>query len=155
MQSSFDIQSFIFKGNIDTKHLTVGSTLFLPVQAPGALFSIGVSTFTNRQPIPLNDHVPMQDGHAAQGDGGQYPSIPLHTLYITYPISYSQKSAVRVPRSNTTPHIPLTSHTPPPRNCHRNPYQSHRTSHRAQKQTLRQDTPLLHGTSALRISCPW
>jgi len=37
-------------GNIDCKHVTVGSTLFLPVKVPGALFSCG-------------------DGHAAQGDG--------------------------------------------------------------------------------------
>lgn len=37
-------------GNMDTKHLTAGSKLYLPVQAPGALFSLG-------------------DGHAAQGDG--------------------------------------------------------------------------------------
>lgn len=37
-------------GNVDTKHLTAGTTLFLPVEASGALFSIG-------------------DGHAAQGDG--------------------------------------------------------------------------------------
>jgi len=37
-------------GNIDTKHVTVGSTLYLPIEVPGALFSIG-------------------DGHAAQGDG--------------------------------------------------------------------------------------
>ncbi|KAL0576188.1 ATP-binding mismatch repair protein [Marasmius crinis-equi] len=37
-------------GNIDTKHLKAGSTLFLPVEVEGALFSIG-------------------DGHAAQGDG--------------------------------------------------------------------------------------
>jgi acetamidase/formamidase len=37
-------------GNIDCKELTVGSTLYLPIQAPGALFSFG-------------------DGHAAQGDG--------------------------------------------------------------------------------------
>lgn len=37
-------------GNIDTKHLSAGATLFLPVQVEGALFSIG-------------------DGHAAQGDG--------------------------------------------------------------------------------------
>jgi acetamidase/formamidase len=29
-------------GNIDTKHVTVGSTLFLPVEVEGALFSIGV-----------------------------------------------------------------------------------------------------------------
>ncbi|MGI8550996.1 MAG: acetamidase/formamidase family protein [Dehalococcoidia bacterium] len=37
-------------GNIDTKQLTAGSRLFLPVLVPGALFSCG-------------------DGHAAQGDG--------------------------------------------------------------------------------------
>lgn len=37
-------------GNLDIKHLTAGSTLYLPVEAAGALFSIG-------------------DCHAAQGDG--------------------------------------------------------------------------------------
>jgi acetamidase/formamidase len=37
-------------GNIDTRHLTAGTTLYLPVMVPGALFSAG-------------------DGHAAQGDG--------------------------------------------------------------------------------------
>jgi acetamidase/formamidase len=37
-------------GNMDTRHLTAGSKLWLPVQVPGALFSLG-------------------DGHAAQGDG--------------------------------------------------------------------------------------
>jgi acetamidase/formamidase len=37
-------------GNIDCRSLTVGSTLYLPVRTPGALFSCG-------------------DGHAAQGDG--------------------------------------------------------------------------------------
>jgi acetamidase/formamidase len=37
-------------GNIDCRELTVGSSLYLPISVPGALFSIG-------------------DGHAAQGDG--------------------------------------------------------------------------------------
>lgn len=37
-------------GNIDCKHITAGSVLYLPVKVPGALFSCG-------------------DGHAAQGDG--------------------------------------------------------------------------------------
>lgn len=37
-------------GNLDIKHLTEGSTLYLPVEVDGAKFSIG-------------------DGHAAQGDG--------------------------------------------------------------------------------------
>ena len=39
-----------FGGNMDTRQLTKGTTLFLPVQVPGALFSCG-------------------DAHAAQGDG--------------------------------------------------------------------------------------
>ncbi len=39
-----------FGGNIDNRELQAGARLFLPVQVPGALFSIG-------------------DGHAAQGDG--------------------------------------------------------------------------------------
>jgi acetamidase/formamidase len=37
-------------GNLDSKELTAGSTLYLPVAVPGALVSVG-------------------DGHAAQGDG--------------------------------------------------------------------------------------
>jgi acetamidase/formamidase len=37
-------------GNLDNKSLVAGTTLFIPVQAPGALFEVG-------------------DGHAAQGDG--------------------------------------------------------------------------------------
>ena len=37
-------------GNMDNRHLTAGSTLWLPVHVPGALFSVG-------------------DPHAAQGDG--------------------------------------------------------------------------------------
>jgi acetamidase/formamidase len=37
-------------GNMDTKHITKGAKLYLPVEVPGALFSLG-------------------DGHAAQGDG--------------------------------------------------------------------------------------
>jgi acetamidase/formamidase len=37
-------------GNLDNKSLVVGTTLYIPVHAPGALFEIG-------------------DGHAAQGDG--------------------------------------------------------------------------------------
>ena len=37
-------------GNMDIRHLTAGSTLYLPIEVPGALFSVG-------------------DSHAAQGDG--------------------------------------------------------------------------------------
>ena len=41
---------WIHAGNIDDKEMVAGTTLFIPVHAPGALFSVG-------------------DGHAAQGDG--------------------------------------------------------------------------------------
>ncbi|OAQ69036.1 acetamidase/formamidase [Pochonia chlamydosporia 170] len=44
------IPPYNWGGNIDCKHITRGSSLYLPVQVPGALFSCG-------------------DGHAAQGDG--------------------------------------------------------------------------------------
>lgn len=40
----------VYGGNIDNRELGVGSSIFLPIFVPGALFSIG-------------------DGHAAQGDG--------------------------------------------------------------------------------------
>jgi acetamidase/formamidase len=39
-----------FAGNMDNRELTAGSTLYIPVFVPGALFAVG-------------------DGHAAQGDG--------------------------------------------------------------------------------------
>src|SRR5213596_729839 len=41
---------WIHAGNLDNKELVVGTTLFIPVHAKGALFVVG-------------------DGHAAQGDG--------------------------------------------------------------------------------------
>ena len=41
---------WIHAGNLDNKALVAGTTLFIPVHAPGALFAVG-------------------DGHAAQGDG--------------------------------------------------------------------------------------
>jgi acetamidase/formamidase len=41
---------WIHAGNLDNKELVAGTTLFIPVHAPGALFELG-------------------DGHAAQGDG--------------------------------------------------------------------------------------
>lgn len=51
-------------GNMDTRHLVAGSTLFLPVFVPGANFSIG-------------------DGHATQGDGevcGTAIETPMRAL---------------------------------------------------------------------------
>ncbi|MDQ6824088.1 MAG: acetamidase/formamidase family protein [Candidatus Eremiobacteraeota bacterium] len=51
-------------GNMDTKHLTQGARLYLPVEVDGALFSMG-------------------DGHAAQGDGevcGTAIETPTHAV---------------------------------------------------------------------------
>ena len=53
-------------GNIDCRELVAGSTLFLPVQVPGALLSLG-------------------DGHAAQGDGevgGTAIECPMTTQLV-------------------------------------------------------------------------
>lgn len=55
-------------GNIDCKALVEGSTLYLPVEVAGALFSIG-------------------DGHAAQGDGelgGTAIECPMEQVDVTF-----------------------------------------------------------------------
>ncbi|KAG2346290.1 Acetamidase/Formamidase [Suillus weaverae] len=68
-------------GNIDTKHVTVGSTLFLPVEVEGALFSIG-------------------DGHAAQGDGGTAIETPMK---VTVRLSVRKdKPYTKTPHFSTT-----------------------------------------------------
>jgi acetamidase/formamidase len=54
----------VFGGNMDTRHLTAGTKLYLPVFVPGARFSLG-------------------DGHAAQGDGevcGTAIETPMRAL---------------------------------------------------------------------------
>jgi acetamidase/formamidase len=55
-------------GNLDCKELVAGSTLYLPIAVPGALFSVG-------------------DGHAAQGDGevsGTAIECPMECVEITF-----------------------------------------------------------------------
>ncbi len=90
-------------GNIDTKHLTVGSTVFLPVLAPGALFSVG-------------------DGHAAQGDGevcGTAIETPMQiTLRLTVrkdmpvPELQYRTAGPLTPRTNTAPYYATTGCAP-------------------------------------------
>ncbi|KAI0350746.1 Formamidase [Trametes cingulata] len=66
-------------GNVDTRHLSKGTTLYLPVEVEGALFSIG-------------------DGHAAQGDGevcGTAIETPMNvTVRLTV---LKDKSYVKTP----------------------------------------------------------
>jgi acetamidase/formamidase len=58
-------------GNLDCKELVTGTTLFLPIAVPGALFSAG-------------------DGHAAQGDGevaGTAIECPMERAELTFHLS--------------------------------------------------------------------
>ena len=55
-------------GNLDCKELTAGSTLYLPIEVEGGLFSVG-------------------DGHAAQGDGelgGTAIECPIERVDLTF-----------------------------------------------------------------------
>ncbi|KAF9467047.1 hypothetical protein BDZ94DRAFT_1249505 [Collybia nuda] len=68
-------------GNLDTRHISAGATLFLPIEVEGALFSIG-------------------DGHAAQGDG------EVCGTAIETSMKVSVRLTVRKDRSFTkTPHF--------------------------------------------------
>jgi acetamidase/formamidase len=90
-------------GNIDTKHLTKGATIYLPVLAPGALFSIG-------------------DGHAAQGDGevcGTAIETPMRiTVRLTVrkdlhvPELQYRTAGPLTARTNTAPYYATTGHGP-------------------------------------------
>jgi len=82
-------------GNMDTKHLTRGVRLYLPVEVPGALYSMG-------------------DGHAAQGDGevcGTAIETPMRAtvrlsvrkdLHIPEPQFLT--AGPLIPRTNTAPY---------------------------------------------------
>lgn len=82
-------------GNMDTKHLTRGARLYLPVEVPGALYSMG-------------------DGHAAQGDGevcGTAIETPMHaTVRLTVrkdlhvPEPQFLTAGPLTPRTNTAPY---------------------------------------------------
>ncbi|GAC1425071.1 MAG: acetamidase/formamidase family protein [Ktedonobacteraceae bacterium] len=77
-------------GNMDTKHLTKGAKLFLPVEVPGALFSLG-------------------DGHAAQGDGevcGTAIETPMRAT-----VRLTVRKDVRVPEPQFLTSGPLTPRT--------------------------------------------
>lgn len=68
----------IHAGNLDNKELVVGTTLFIPIHAPGALFEVG-------------------DGHAGQGNGeiditaletsltGVFQFIVHHDMHLKWP----------------------------------------------------------------------
>ena len=73
----------IWGGNLDCKLLGPGSTLYLPISVPGALFSVG-------------------DGHGAQGDGevsGTAIECPMERLDLTFDLR--EDSTLTTPRAKT------------------------------------------------------
>lgn len=74
-----------FGGNLDNKELVAGTTLFLPVFAPGALFTCG-------------------DGHAAQGDGEVNVNAIETALQGVFRLIVRKDLAYRYPRAETDEH---------------------------------------------------
>jgi acetamidase/formamidase len=73
-------------GNLDNKELVAGSILYLPVQAPGGLISIG-------------------DGHALQGDGEVTLTALETSLRGSVQIFVRKGSSIRWPRAETPTHF--------------------------------------------------
>ena len=71
-------------GNIDLRHLTAGSTLYLPVGVPGGLLSLG-------------------DGHAAQGDGEVCVSGLECQMRTTIRVSVERGMSLRSPALRRPP----------------------------------------------------
>jgi acetamidase/formamidase len=76
---------WIHTGNMDNKELVAGTTLFMPVHAPGALFSAG-------------------DGHAAQGDGEVCVTAMETSLRGTFQLILRKDLKLRWPRAETPTH---------------------------------------------------
>ncbi|HYL50157.1 MAG TPA: acetamidase/formamidase family protein [Stellaceae bacterium] len=74
-----------FGGNIDLNELTAGSTLYLPVHVPGALFMTG-------------------DGHAAQGDGEVNLTAIETSLTGTFRLELLKRKFWSLPRAETATH---------------------------------------------------
>jgi len=74
-----------YGGNMDLKELVAGTTLYLPVWAPGALFSVG-------------------DGHAIQGDGEVCLTGLETALRGTFKLTLRKDMSLRLPIAETPTH---------------------------------------------------
>jgi acetamidase/formamidase len=72
-------------GNMDNKDLVAGSTLYIPVQAPGAMFEVG-------------------DGHAGQGDGEVDITAMETSLTGTFEFVVRKDLHLNWPRAETPTH---------------------------------------------------
>ncbi|HVH75609.1 MAG TPA: acetamidase/formamidase family protein [Stellaceae bacterium] len=80
------IQPREFGGNMDLKELVAGTTLYLPVWAPGALFSAG-------------------DGHGVQGDGEVCVTALETALAGSFRLSVRKDLRFQLPRAETPSHL--------------------------------------------------
>jgi acetamidase/formamidase len=80
------IQPRAHGGNLDNKELRPGTSLFLPVHVPGALFSCG-------------------DGHAAQGDGEVCTTAIETALQGTFELVLHRATGLSYPRAETPTHL--------------------------------------------------
>ena len=76
---------WIHAGNLDNRELVAGTTLFIPVHAPGALFSAG-------------------DGHAGQGNGEVDITALETSLVGTFQLVVRKDLRLRWPRAETPTH---------------------------------------------------
>jgi acetamidase/formamidase len=81
-------------GNMDTRHLVAGSVLWLPVQVPGALFSLG-------------------DGHAAQGDGEVCGTAIETPMRASVRLTVRKDVRVSAPEFRTAGPLGLSTNTAP------------------------------------------
>ncbi len=75
-----------FGGNMDNKELIPGSTLYLPVFVPGAMFSCG-------------------DGHGVQGDGEVNVTAIETALQGTFRFTVLKGAGICYPRAETPTHL--------------------------------------------------
>src|SRR5262245_48066408 len=75
----------VHAGNLDNKELVAGTTLFIPVHVPGALFAVG-------------------DGHAAQGNGEVCLTAVETSLRGTFQFVVRKDLKLRWPRAETPTH---------------------------------------------------
>jgi acetamidase/formamidase len=76
----------IHAGNLDNKELVAGTTLYIPVYVPGALFQIG-------------------DGHAAQGDGEVDQTAIETSLRGRVRLTVRKGLTLKWPRAETPTHF--------------------------------------------------
>src|ERR1700726_1700613 len=76
---------WIHAGNLDNKDLVAGTTLYIPVHAPGALFEVG-------------------DGHAGQGDGEVDITALETSLVGTFQFIVRKDMHLKWPRAETPTH---------------------------------------------------